>query len=738
MGPVNLQYRVRSPLATVEMVVVNGFLLDVSGSMKEVWSNGVPGENTKIHVIFETLKKFVKYAKERNLANNLLFVEVFGLNLQSKKSCDLIFLIDLYLQNNCTKFNPCQKVLNWISRNVCEFPVELFPTIVADISGVIQEFSSGKRALEELVRKKHYLHIITWLPCIEKESDAMFLFCALARNPKYIGKFASMISPVASIAMDGAQKGADNLFSFLSPFQSPQQASQSKFTEEKKKEIARDSEAYRFAMKIATEYVLPATKLHKVGDVIDLLKRFETVEDSVDGFFTTFERTLFGKTPLQETMQSTMSLFATVQSNDKNLFILSDGESTDGDPYPVAALMKSQRINIVTCFLTAEAITQPRKLFCNADNSWSTGEKTLFRMSSERSLFDSPLSSLQRIGWTLPSEGDCKLFVRVNSPEVVREFCALVFNQMTSESMDVVVDFVSTAIYSEYVNSYVSNFGATKQSGPICYAHAIAAVFVLAMSRIIGRVASATDSTQSYPTFETVRDSIILRDANGDYTGTSSQEALERMAAKYRLHYNEVDENGARQALLKGRPVVARFHLNAEDWKIFRAFFTDKDTRTPLETLPVGSMKLRHCTCENKSMCQCGGGGHAVVLVRCSKDSLTFLNSWGDTWADRGMFKIANSNCLGSMKFYDVFWRTDDLFPIEIANYERKKRETAAAYLADSATVRDTVCQCPPCAKNYKVCEYKGTFDNAICPLGHHFRSNDGFLRAFLWMSEEI
>ena len=64
------------------------------------------------------------------------------------------------------------------------------------------------------------------------------------------------------------------------------------------------------------------------------------------------------------------------------------------------------------------------------------------------------------------------------------------------------------------------------------------------------------------------------------------------------------------------------------------------------------------------------------VLILCSKDSLTFLNSCGDGWADRGMFKIAGSDCLGDMKFYDVFWRASDLFPIEIANYERKKKET--------------------------------------------------------------
>ena len=63
-------------MATSNTPAVNGLLLDVSGSMKEVWTNGVLGKSstTKIHVIFEALEKFVNYARERNLADNLLFV----------------------------------------------------------------------------------------------------------------------------------------------------------------------------------------------------------------------------------------------------------------------------------------------------------------------------------------------------------------------------------------------------------------------------------------------------------------------------------------------------------------------------------------------------------------------------------------------------------------------------------------------------------------------------------------
>jgi len=69
---------------------------------------------------------------------------------------------------------------------------------------------------------------------------------------------------------------------------------------------------------------------------------------------------------------------------------------------------------------------------------------------------------------------------------------------------------------------------------------------------------------------------------------------------------------------------------------------------------------------------------------------MTFLNSWGNEWGDRGMFRIAGSDCLRGMKFYDVFWRLTDLLPVERKNYNKAQEETAAKYIDASATVKET------------------------------------------------
>ena len=47
---------------------------------------------------------------------------------------------------------------------------------------------------------------------------------------------------------------------------------------------------------------------------------------------------------------------------------------------------------------------------------------------------------------------------------------------------------------------------------------------------------------------------------------------------------------------------------------------------------------------------------------------LTFLNSWGNTWADKGYFKVKSADVLGAT-FYDVFWYISDLTNEEINSF---------------------------------------------------------------------
>lgn len=119
-------------------------------------------------------------------------------------------------KNFGTKFNSGhQEVQDWLSNHAGEFPVELFRNIVEDISAAIEKFKTEKCALERLALKNTYQHVVTLLPCIDKESDAMFLYCALLKNPDKIKKLSDMIIPMASIAVDHTSKSHQPYHSFL-------------------------------------------------------------------------------------------------------------------------------------------------------------------------------------------------------------------------------------------------------------------------------------------------------------------------------------------------------------------------------------------------------------------------------------------------------------------------------------------------------------------------------------------
>ena len=64
-----------------------------------------------------------------------------------------------------------------------------------------------------------------------------------------------------------------------------------------------------------------------------------------------------------------------------------------------------------------------------------------------------------------------------------------------------------------------------------------------------------------------------------------------------------------------------------------------------------------------------------------NKNHLTFLNSWGSNFGDFGKIRVTNGNVLKDditpqrkIKYYEVFWRTEDLTDEEI-NYFKENHE---------------------------------------------------------------
>ncbi|EPS35630.1 hypothetical protein H072_10973 [Dactylellina haptotyla CBS 200.50] len=114
-------------------------------------------------------------------------------------------------------------------------------------------------------------------------------------------------------------------------------------------------------------------------------------------------------------------------------------------------------------------------------------------------------------------------------------------------------------------------------------------------------------------------------------------------------------------------------------------------------------------------------GGHAVVLVRCDDQSLTFMNSWGPGFANHGFFTIDRAATLEidsrrQMKFFDVYWYTQDLSDAEVAAWEQHEKDTGSRFIGSlPASFYDLPVTCPHCHLVANASNYEGAWYEAVC-----------------------
>lgn len=112
------------------------------------------------------------------------------------------------------------------------------------------------------------------------------------------------------------------------------------------------------------------------------------------------------------------------------LFILSDGEPTDGNPLPIAEKLKTQGVKIITCFVTDEDIAQPKTLFGEEEAHWNAGASLMYEMASNLGNNSEIAKFLLRKGWTI--QQNPKLFVQLNHSETLDEFVRVVLSPLES------------------------------------------------------------------------------------------------------------------------------------------------------------------------------------------------------------------------------------------------------------------------------------------------------------------
>ena len=504
-----------------------GVLLDVSGSMQQAYALDKSHDATvqRTHAVFSTVANIVKREADRHNMQESIFASVFGLDGPST-TCDLVSLLEILRESRRQKDD--------------------------SFSGLVD------------IAKQHKVqHMEKWIRKYLTEMEAALLCHSLRSDTSLIPTFLEMIP--SSGFLEKAAYG---------------------ITTEK---MAHNSKIYSLVRRIIFDNLKPNPQpkpIQFVSELFDNLLRThadssaknsdELLQNRVENIVKAITPYIYGRTPMRKAMKDALSVFRCAGRDDaKVLFILSDGVSTDGDPRPIAEELHALGVKIVTCFLTSDSIENPRRLFDTIDPSWARcntswystwmshdGRAVLFEMSSTMQNAHTPLSFLVDANWQLPLSGESRLFVQANSLDVVNELCQVVVSQLTMDC-DALIDVLEKVPLGIYINQKNADFVPKKQEKATCYANAIAAVFHLAMSRIVGREGGIPD-------FYVIRERIIS--AYG-LKGAKTRYVLRDVCPEYRLHFQNVDEAGARQAINRRRPVVATFSLYDEQWHKFSNFF---------------------------------------------------------------------------------------------------------------------------------------------------------------------
>lgn len=690
-----------------------GCLLDVSNSMRNVLETGRGDERAveRFHAVLRAALKLAR-AEKRHNPNALMFVGAFGMMSEETPVVDLCGLVDGLL-------------------NVTAGPGDR---------------QSGHERLIALANEQSLAHITKYIRTRLTENEARIVHMHLQGHKEEIQDFVDAIPSAGELevmeatgtvvtgasASAGAWAGG-TAGSAFGPIGMAVGAAigaavgavggNAGSTTVKNHKVD-NSKAIKLAHHICRTYLKDFEDLvpRPVSDVITLLERLQD-HPSVAAKKEEADRTLldglrphiYGWTFMRAALDKSLGVFRShPDAKQRALVLVSDGVSTDGDPLPLANILRQEKVIITSIFLTKNINIARRRLYYQPPrNAFNEGQLKLFSLASKVSALEHPIPVLASIGWEVPSSGECVLYITVCSSDALEEFCSLLLSARFG-SADALLDIIGKVDLDRYIHDEhvrTCNDPSDQKKSSTCYAHATAAVLHMALLRIHAREGG-------YPKIEEIR-SKILQHFPPKPDGESVLKVLENAMGWYRpLRFRLVNETKARQAVLRRRLVIATFWMAKSGWDTFSTHFGDTATRDSILT-------RAHMASHRWSSDPDGSGGHAVVLSSCDPHSLTFLNSWGREWGNNGSFSIENPAVLelssvgewARMCFFEVFWYEEDLTAGELRAYQEEVDKTLRARADKYPSLLELEVQCPRCKGNASIADYIGSIRCTVCPL---------------------
>ncbi|MBQ0960218.1 TIR domain-containing protein [Ideonella sp. 4Y11] len=173
------------------------------------------------------------------------------------------------------------------------------------------------------------------------------------------------------------------------------------------------------------------TSLVSIVEVADNWGRYEA-------HLTNLAVDMLGSTPMREALEMVRDRFDAELRSDafhetSVLFLLSDGMPNRGTEAAVDALaasIKGRHHIVVSCYVTDEDITEPRRLYDRPDPHWPDGAKLMFDCASQVAAESAFTDYLLEFGWTI--DRPARLFAQINRSDVLTEFMNAVITPVST------------------------------------------------------------------------------------------------------------------------------------------------------------------------------------------------------------------------------------------------------------------------------------------------------------------
>ena len=421
------------------------------------------------------------------------------------------------------------------------------------------------------------------------------------------------------------------------------------------------------------------------------------------------------------------------KSKNKYIIIISDGNSKEKEEDINDLITESEEMNItiVTLLLTKEN-NNINAFYNEFPNNIKKESKNLFKISSKVN-YKNPFAHYYiKKNWNFPRNGQGNLLFKANIDRLIESNTfANDLNEIRNEGLNIQIGDLH---YDNFIK-FKYQFMTKNQIFGTCWANAYSTAIFLTIKRIVGRLIES---------FETIREKLLkFASVSYDDGGDINNEKVKIFFENQRIHFSEVNEEEARNCIMKGRFVVCNFALANQQWTNLSKFY-QWNRRGILDENTINA------NCQKES--EPTDGGHAVLLIEVGENYLKFLNSWGSDFADGGTFKVKDINALTSIngiepKFYDIFFYEKDLIKEETEFYA-KNIDFIREYLSsfDNISIEqiknhlnnlyDSLYTCKNCTIQLKLDKFKIYKKNGLyemkCPVCNLSSIARGVLREFL------